>query len=864
MMNYTLEPVVVAVRIRPLAAKEYKENTFSVVQQLSHEPKVLCAAGKGYAFDHIFTEDDDQKTVYTESVRPAVKKLCAGFNCAVIAYGQTGTGKTYTMGTDPKSCEKKSAGIISRAIEDILSEANGKDSDVSVEISFMEIYNEEVYDLLTHQQTKLVVQAFNVQNLTHVSITSCEQALHQLEFGSSNRHTRATKVNVHSSRSHAIFTVHYKQKMGNQTILSRFDLVDLAGLEGVRHTGNQGVALHEANNINRGLLNLRNVISILSNNSKDYISYRTTTLTTVLKDSLSRESYVMMIACISPSNLDIAQTITTLRFAEDAKKVMSKPKINQIICEYKASNPHSFDYLNDVTPLIPPTPSVRNLYKVTSTPAAHFRKPYMQHNISNQTNSSSADIQDFFKKPVIYPLTESPNISVSLSEISTSTALDISSALSPIVRKHMAQMEERLGEKISTVLREQLRKPSTYGTESLHNFSHHSSPVQQTVNENDRDVQPFFHEKNILSIRNDFKELVDDLKTYIRDEIAPQSAVQKLQDNATTHHKKDDSHPLKNIRCRLPFEGDDDTSKSNSTDLDYQELNWRQVSVSDGENSVSFTQQNTVRRVTRRSSRIAQNSILPLTFTDQAPRNSVHATETETSGLYNHNSTSQDDELTYSLSNISTVRRSRRISRIRKDDAGCLSTYSPSIVTTVRRSKRLSLKLQTQDEFHKMVPLRTSTVRRSMRLSRTSTRDTDTTKLSPSNVLGTGGRRRRSARLMGKPPTYSDETVERLSSLRKVQRLSFKPALMISPVPEFGVESSQNAREKFRQKALKLLNGTVRDLTNLSTVGPKTAIVIYNYRILNNIQFTKLEDLKDIPGLPKTYYERFVKANNLF
>ncbi|XP_069689299.1 uncharacterized protein [Periplaneta americana] len=242
------------------------------------------------------------------------------------------------------------------------------------------------------------------------------------------------------------------------------------------------------------------------------------------------------------------------------------------------------------------------------------------------------------------------------------------------------------------------------------------------------------------------------------------------------------------IRKKLPY-SKDETSESNTgtTDLSYQELNCRQVSVSDGSDTVSFTQRSTVNSITRRSSRIAvyrkneiqNSSIIPLTNTKRAARDSVRTIGTETSRLCSY-STFQDEQLicTSSLSNITTVRRSLRISRMRKDDAGRLSICSPSNVTTVRRSERLSLKLQTQDESRKMIPLQTSTVCRSLRPSSSSARHTDMTfKLSPSKVLAAGGRRRRSARLSGKPPAYSDETVERLSSLRRVHKLSFKPGM---------------------------------------------------------------------------------------
>ncbi|KDR17204.1 kinesin heavy chain-like [Zootermopsis nevadensis] len=799
-MDVPVERVLVAVRVRPLSDKENKKNAFSVVQALPHEPKVLSVAGKGYAFDHIFTDICEQASVYEESVRPLVKKFCAGFNCAVITYGHTGTGKTYTIGTDSKLYEDDSAGIISRVVKDILSGNNTMDSKVMVEISFMEIYNEEVYDLLTCQPTKLIVQVFSVQSLKRMQVTTYEEVLHHLEFGGANRHTRATALNAHSSRSHAIFTVYYHQIFGDHTVQSRLDLVDLAGSEGVRHTGSRGVALNEAKNINTGLLHLRNVISVLSKNTEDHIPYRSSTLTTVLKDSLSRESCVTVIVCISPSNLDITKTVTTLQFAEEAKKVMSKPKVKEILDKYKTSNPEAFKRLTDMAP----TPVAWNKYKGKSTPVPRVRKPFTPLNTSNVSSFSSADMQDCFKKPFSNRLDGSHCSSSAsfLSEMSTSTALDTSSALSPLIKKDTRQMEQRLDDTVGTSLYTGVHGPSVRDGNHLNQSS---TPMQQTLDRTIVEVQSAVQQSRFM-LRNDLKMFADELKAYVHDQIALHSC-QTAPGTVTTSQQENVHHK---VQC-LP----DETPRSH-------------CAGSVGECTISHTQQQqTVKRVSR---------LMKQDLFKKPSRRSIRIANQHRAGPIGCISTPQDQHV-----------------------------CSPSIATMVRRSERLSIRLAShnRDKLSLLSPSLTSTVYRRSRFSGRPLRPCidEISKLNPSKGSPPG---RKSARLLGRTPGYPDESLPRLSSSRS-RRVSYKPALMASPPEEFDEKSFMKAQDKFKQKALKLINGSLKDLTNFSIVGPKTAIIIYNYRLLmNDCHFKCFEELKDIPGLPVTFYQRFMKANNLF
>ncbi|ORX51143.1 kinesin-domain-containing protein [Piromyces finnis] len=299
---------------------------------------------------------------------PIATSVLKGYNGTIFAYGQTGTGKTYTMQgpfyshEDPNFdngdvySEKQYLGLIPRIISYIFAqlsreaERNTKDDKKSSPVkylcqaSYYEIYNEQIFDLLTegsdeplniHEDIK---RGVFIDRLTTRSISTAEEAYKILEIGAWKRSTASTRMNTQSSRSHSVFTLTLQSKIEKDGITqiqeSKLNLVDLAGSERQKLTGTTGQRLLEARNINKSLSALGQVIQSLvdmnNNKKKVHVGYRNSKLTFLLKDSLGGNSKTFLIANISPSTFSLAETLSTLRFAQCTKQVTNKAVVNQV------------------------------------------------------------------------------------------------------------------------------------------------------------------------------------------------------------------------------------------------------------------------------------------------------------------------------------------------------------------------------------------------------------------------------------------------------------------------------------------------------------------------------------------------------
>jgi microcompartment protein CcmL/EutN len=362
-MNNKLIPVKVALRIRPLVSREKADACKECIQTVDGEPQVILGIEKAFTYDYVFNQNTPQVDVYEKSVKCLVDSLFKGYNATVLAYGQTGSGKTHTMGSGyltsckaavglvtkgPSSIDiNDEFGVIPRVLNDLFlkieDEKEKDDVKFTVKVSFVEVYNEEIKDLFNLKpsinQEPLNIREENntikVVNLSEIQVNSAMTTIQLLEKGSSLRVVGGTAMNDQSSRSHAIFTITLEQIRGeNDLIKSKFHLVDLAGSERQSKTKAEGIRLKEGININKGLLALGNVISVLGEdnptNKVKHVPYRESKLTRLLQDSLGGNSHTLMIACVSPGDSSMEQSLNTLRYVDRARKIKNKPVVNKL------------------------------------------------------------------------------------------------------------------------------------------------------------------------------------------------------------------------------------------------------------------------------------------------------------------------------------------------------------------------------------------------------------------------------------------------------------------------------------------------------------------------------------------------------
>ncbi|XP_040398281.1 kinesin-like protein KIF27 isoform X3 [Cygnus olor] len=349
-------PVKVAVRVRPLLSKEVLHNHQVCVRLVPNTQQIIIGKDRVFTFDFVFGKNSTQEEVYTVCIKPLLVSLTEGYNATVFAYGQTGSGKTYTIGGGHiASVSEDEKGIIPRAIQELFQHiSENHNIDFRVKVSYIEVYKEELRDLLELETSvkDLHIREDEKGNTVIVGakefqVECADEVMSLLESGNAARHTGTTQMNEHSSRSHAIFTISICQKQSAesqknsdvpqdsswksvQMIASKFHFVDLAGSERVTKTGNTGERFKESIQINSGLLALGNVISALGDPKRKsvHIPYRDAKITRILKDSLGGNAKTVMITCISPSSSDFDESLNSLKYANRAKNIRNKPVVN--------------------------------------------------------------------------------------------------------------------------------------------------------------------------------------------------------------------------------------------------------------------------------------------------------------------------------------------------------------------------------------------------------------------------------------------------------------------------------------------------------------------------------------------------------
>ncbi|XP_024900397.1 kinesin-like protein KIF21B isoform X1 [Pteropus alecto] len=368
----------VCLGIRPQLSKEKIEGCHICTSVTPGEPQVLLGKDKAFTYDFVFDLDTWQEQVYATCVSKLIEGCFEGYNATVLAYGQTGAGKTYTMGSGfDVATAQEEQGIIPRAIAHLFGgiaerkqraqEQGVAGPEFKVSAQFLELYNEEILDLFDstrdpdarHRRSNIKIHedangGIYTAGVTSRLVSSQEELTQCLRQGALSRTTASTQMNLQSSRSHAIFTIHLCQTRlcaqpgpvdatatglpegaaparEYETLTAKFHFVDLAGSERLKRTGATGERAKEGISINCGLLALGNVISALGDQSKKvaHVPYRDSKLTRLLQDSLGGNSQTVMVACVSPSDRDFMETLNTLKYANRARNIKNKVVVNQ-------------------------------------------------------------------------------------------------------------------------------------------------------------------------------------------------------------------------------------------------------------------------------------------------------------------------------------------------------------------------------------------------------------------------------------------------------------------------------------------------------------------------------------------------------
>ncbi|XP_016139933.1 kinesin-like protein KIF16B isoform X2 [Sinocyclocheilus grahami] len=363
--------VRVAVRVRPMNRREKDLSAKCIIEMEGNKTTItnlkipdgvtgdsVREKAKTFTYDFSYDSSDcksagfvSQEKVFKDLGTDVLKAAFEGYNACIFAYGQTGSGKSHTMMGIPGD-----VGLIPRICEGLFSRISGMtrrdEASFRTEVSYLEIYNERVRDLLRRKMAKTYnlrvrehpKEGPYVEDLSKHLVQNYSDVEELIEAGNINRTTASTGMNNASSRSHAIFTINFTQAkfdavMPSETV-SKIHLVDLAGSERADATGATGVRLKEGGNINKSLVTLGNVISALADLSQEggnshlkkkqvFVPYRDSVLTWLLKDSLGGNSKTIMIATISPADVNYGETLSTLRYANRAKNIINKPTINE-------------------------------------------------------------------------------------------------------------------------------------------------------------------------------------------------------------------------------------------------------------------------------------------------------------------------------------------------------------------------------------------------------------------------------------------------------------------------------------------------------------------------------------------------------
>lgn len=346
---------MVGVRVRPLNEREMSAPDFSHAwavtsktvertQSVSRNQEPLS-----FMFDSVFEPTSNNDDVYNAIAAPIVESALGGFNATIFAYGQTSSGKTHTM-----LGNEQDPGVTPRAIEQVLQHASAsKTRQFHVRASYVEIYNDKIHDLQRPDRSDLQIRQDKAGRVyveaEETIVESLDDAMNILRVGQESRHVGQTQMNARSSRSHTVFSllIESKDDVGTDRTIraSSLNLVDLAGSERLKSTGAQGQRAKEGAHINKSLLVLGTIINRLSKYGNDpaklgHLPYRESKLTRLLRPALGGNAKTAMLCAMTPSNMHVEETVSTLKFAERAKKIQNNASRNEIV-DFRAKYKHA-------------------------------------------------------------------------------------------------------------------------------------------------------------------------------------------------------------------------------------------------------------------------------------------------------------------------------------------------------------------------------------------------------------------------------------------------------------------------------------------------------------------------------------------
>jgi len=341
------ENIKVCLRIRPMSLQEKSRNDVSCIEPVSNEQLILSHKNlrRSYTFNLVFGQESSQEDVFFNcSMDKLIDSALDGYSVTIFAYGQTGSGKTYTiMGRDDAINEKilknnKYSGIMPKSINYIWSTVSRRQQKFYIKVSFLEIYNEQINDLLNPTNSNLQIrwdqkQGFFVEGLLVIECKKPEDIVEIILQGTKNRKKGSHDLNKDSSRSHSILTVYLISEFesGGESYkkYGKISFVDLAGSERLKETHSKGGMIKETGNINKSLFVLGKVISSLTDkkNTNQHIPYRDSKLTMLLMDSIGGTAKTLMIACVSPSSIYSDETMSTLNYASRTMNIKNKPLV---------------------------------------------------------------------------------------------------------------------------------------------------------------------------------------------------------------------------------------------------------------------------------------------------------------------------------------------------------------------------------------------------------------------------------------------------------------------------------------------------------------------------------------------------------